>query len=323
MRITDYLTNTRYDPSATYLAKINKIPLTKGSLLKNVMSHPELITQIIDSGLTIEMIKVWAMAETDRWAQLQKLVESKNIALEHEEPKEQAPVSLDSVISALQYLAKLGNTEPLMAKLAELGANDLNTITSVAGIVNLRRILDIWENEKKNSSEEFWQGVFTSDSWIISQVFSYPVVIIKDKAYVGGKTIGNVDGNIVDFLYANQITNNVVLVEIKTPTTKLLSAQYRNVFSISTDLSGAINQTLNYRGEIEKNFHALFSGSENKYQVINPRCLLIVGSHENEQLDKIQMKSFEIFRSDLKSVEVITFDELFAKIRLLLSLIEK
>jgi len=41
----------------------------------------------------------------------------------------------------------------------------------------------------KRISEEKWQEFFKDNSWIFSQLFAYPAVIFKDKAYVGGKTI--------------------------------------------------------------------------------------------------------------------------------------
>jgi hypothetical protein len=269
------------------------------------------------------MISRWATGGTERWLQLKQLVKSTVIESEDEEGKAQVRANLDSVIDLLKWFAEKDNLEPLLAKLKEMGIDDLNKITSVVGVVNLRKILELWDNQKQNSSEDYWQDIFKSNPWVISQVFSYPVVIITDKAYVGGKAVDNIGGNIVDFLYQNQITTNVMLVEIKTPTTKLLSSQYRGkIFSISTSLTGAINQILNYKEEMEKSFYAISSASTEKYTVINPRCLLIVGSFENEQLDYTQKKSFEIFRSDLKSVEIITYDELFAKMRLLLALFE-
>ena len=42
----------------------------------------------------------------------------------------------------------------------------------------------------------------------------------------------------------------------------------------------------------------------------------------NESMSAEGKRSFELFRTELKNVEVITYDELFEKIRLLLSLLE-
>ena len=269
------------------------------------------------------MIEKWASALTQRWQQLKKLVDSKGISSEDEGSKSQTDFDPDTVAGALQWLVETDNVDAVLTKLAALGASDLTAITSLIGIANLRSMLDLWDKEKQNKSEDFWQGVFTSNPWVISQVFSYPVVIIKDKAFMDGKGIENTGGNIVDFLFKNKVTANVMLVEIKTPTTRLLGPKYRNVFSISADVSGAANQILNYREEIEKNFYSLAFKSAGKFNVINPKCLLVVGSLENKQLSDIQRNSFEMFRSDLKSIEIITFDELFAKIGLLVDLLEK
>ena len=53
-------------------------------------------------------------------------------------------------------------------------------------------------------------------------------------SFVGGKIVKNVDGKIVDYLYRNDLTKNVALIEIKTPETKLLENEYRaNIYSLS------------------------------------------------------------------------------------------
>jgi len=55
--------------------------------------------------------------------------------------------------------------------------------------------------------------------------------------------------------------------------------------------------------------------------LIDPKCLLIVGNI-TDGLKEDELKSFELFRSDLKSVEIISFDELFAKVSLLIQMLE-
>ena len=68
-----------------------------------------------------------------------------------------------------------------------------------------RRILDVlnkWDANKANDNEEFWQQVFNENPYVLSQVFSVPVIFIKDKAYVGGMTIDKSDAKFVDYLYA-------------------------------------------------------------------------------------------------------------------------
>lgn len=87
----------------------------------------------------------------------------------------------------------------------------------------------------------------------IGSNFACPCTIFADKAYVGGKGINNSGGNLCDFIYQNSLSQNVALIEIKTPCTELIGNQYRGTYSFSYDLSGAVNQVLNYRDKLTKN----------------------------------------------------------------------
>jgi hypothetical protein len=77
-----------------------------------------------------------------------------------------------------------------------------------------------------------------------------------DKAYVGGKGIDNTNGNVCDFIYQNNMTQNIALIKIKTPCTSLLGNKYRGTYSLSPDLSGVGNQILNYKDKLTKEYYA-------------------------------------------------------------------
>ena len=225
-----------------------------------------------------------------------------------------------------KLLAWIGTTDEtglIVDKLQALKVDSLKKINSLIGVSNLKRLLDIWYSNPDNASEEFWQTTLEKHAWAISQVFSHPVVILRKKAYVGGKAIGNDRGNVVDFLYHNRITSNVSLIEIKTPTTKLLGSQYRqNAYEMSSDLSGSVVQLSVYRDELQKSFYTLAGSGDDQFMSFNPQCLLIVGCFEREKLSLTGKRSFELFRGDLKHIQIITFDELFEKVNLLLRLLE-
>jgi hypothetical protein len=160
------------------------------------------------------------------------------------------------------------------------------------------------------------------NSYIISQTFLFPVIILKDKAYVGGKGIDNAGGNLLDFLFTHRLSNNVALIEIKTPTTPVLGSKYRTgVYSISQDLSGGINQVLNYKDSLIKQYDSLVRGSRHDFQAFDPKCVVIAGCVGSLR-DEEQLRSFELFRSNLKDVQVLTYDELFNKLEMLLRLLE-
>jgi hypothetical protein len=50
--------------------------------------------------------------------------------------------------------------------------------------------------------------------------------------------------------------------------------------------------------------------------------MVVAGNTEKELIDSDKRKSFELFRNGLKDVEIITFDELFIKVKILIDLLE-
>jgi hypothetical protein len=194
-----------------------------------------------------------------------------------------------------------------------------DTIWNGYMINHLKNILKIWIENQENNSEEFWQNIFLQNPIILSQVFCSPVIILKEKAFVGGKTIDNTNGNIVDFLLANNLSDNVVLIEIKTPKSKLFGSSYRNIYNMSPDLIGAVLQVSNYKDSLMEERTNL--GKKKKFNAFNPQCLVITGNLTDEKEDD-KIKSFELFRTGLKDVNIITYDELFKKIENLIKLIE-
>ncbi|MBS4028244.1 MAG: DUF4263 domain-containing protein, partial [Ignavibacteriales bacterium] len=219
-------------------------------------------------------------------------------------------------------LSFLNNPENF-GKLQELQIDDLKKLNLISSINSLKNILTIWNSNKTNSNESFWQDFFTKNSWVIAQVFSYPVVLFKDKAYVGGKTINNQGGNVVDFIFKSGLIENILLVEIKTPTAKLLGNEYRSTYCLSNELTGSISQLLKYKDEVQKNYFNLNQLDNENFFVFDPQCLLVIGSVEGEKWSHLQKSTFTLQRHNLKNVEVITFDELFKKVEMLIELFEK
>lgn len=214
----------------------------------------------------------------------------------------------------LKILAKKGNLNNVSEQLWNLSnTENLSTLYDAVNIAKLKQVLSFLENNMQNDDEEDWQKFFKKNQWVISQLFSYPATIFADKAYLGGKNSLNKDGKIVDFLYANDLSRNVALVEIKTPKTKLLGTLYRtNIFAMSENASGGINQLLRYKDTLLKDWKTVFDDGENVI-AFNPSCILIIGNSQ-ELVNKDKRASFELWRSSLNGILVITFDELKQKI---------
>ena len=142
----------------------------------------------------------------------------------------------------LQWLSRQTNAQEFISE-----GGELPELNSLVGLANLRSVLKTWSANADNNDEEFWQGIFANHSYVLSQLFAYPIVFIKGKAYIGGKDLSNSGGNVVDFLFRTESSGAAVLVEIKTPQANLLGGKYRGgVFPPSTDLGGAISQVLEY-----------------------------------------------------------------------------
>jgi len=181
---------------------------------------------------------------------------------------------------------------------------------------------DIMLASKKDTPtlEKKWQAFLKKNSWIFSTLFAQPVLLYKDEAYVGGKSIDNHNGKYNDFLIKNGLSDNVSFVEIKTHLTQLMEDKpYRgtDVFSPSKDLSGAMSQVLNQRDHFQKEFYSLAYKAKD-VQTFNSKALIIAG--QLGSMSAQQKSAFELMRSNSKDIELITFDELRTKVEGLLKL---
>lgn len=194
-----------------------------------------------------------------------------------------------------------------------------NKITTTSHFIKTKERIDIVylediivEFEKllsdKKDIEEKWQQFFNKASWIMNHLFPYQVILKKDKAYLGGKTIENEEGRIVDYLYQCGFKDNFALIEIKTHKKDLLKrTPYRKpaVFAISDELSGGVNQCLD-----QKDVFLRDMGS--KERLFDPKCILVIGQKSN--LSEEQKSCFELYRANQKNVDIVTFDELLTKL---------
>lgn len=203
--------------------------------------------------------------------------------------------------------------DAILKVLSKLDLSNLENIDNLVNITRIKNFIKIWQDNKdKNQKEEFWQKIFEENSIIFSNLFNQLFIIIQNKAYCGGKMVDNTGGNLVDFIFQSPFSKNITFIEIKTPKTEIVSSKvYRDsVYSLSSDLTGGIAQVLNYRSTSVKDKNSI--DEDNKTRVYNSKCILLIG--EINSLEEVQKKSFELFRNSFHDVEIITFDELFAKV---------
>ncbi|MDZ7753004.1 MAG: Shedu immune nuclease family protein [Gammaproteobacteria bacterium] len=221
----------------------------------------------------------------------------------------------------LAWWISLDDPSTLIEKLLELDPSSLSKLNAALGLGRLKSALQIWDQNKDNSDEEVWQASLTEHSFVLEQVFSWPASIVEGKAYVGGKNVFNKSGNIVDFLVKKRLTQSAALIEIKTPTTKLLGSKYRQTFNVSAELSGSTMQILNYKHSLQEAYRDLRGDQKDLFDSFDPQCAVIIGS--TDQLDdRAKVKAFELYRHQFPGLAIIPFDELFERTRKLVGLLE-
>ena len=185
--------------------------------------------------------------------------------------------------------------------------NDLELANLESFIARFRTML------KQGHGEPTWQEFFNTNPLILSLSFGYPVMKIGQQASVGGRKLFGGGEKIADYLMKNKLTNNIAVVEIKTPAAKLLSREFRGgVFSPSSALSEGIVQTLDQRYQFQRDIFGI-RGRSSIYdmETYAVQCCLVIGVVPEEDDEK---KSFELFRGNSKDVQIVTFDELLEKL---------
>lgn len=234
------------------------------------------------------------------------------------------PQNFELIKILLQLITQTSSHESLKNSLSSLANENLQALTTSASLEGLKRVEALMRENLDNGKEEFWQQkVFNENQWVLAQIFSCPCTIYAQKAFVGGKSLDNKGGNVCDFIYRNKMTQNVALIEIKTPCTEIVGKPYRETYSMSLDMSGAVNQVLNYRDELQKNFRTLTRDLEgaDTVRAFSPKCVVVIGKIST--LNAKQQKAFELYRNSFNNLTIITFDELHQKICDLMSVFKE
>lgn len=185
------------------------------------------------------------------------------------------------------------------------------------------------ENLKSNNANEsFWQEFFKKNDWIFGYGLNYQFLhLLESQPDYGGKTFRGSGSQRGDFLMRTGAdTHFTVLVEIKTPATKLLSyskseptkvKNIRNdVWLLSSDLLGAISQIqVNCRTwsiDSQRSDNTRILESDNTFTV-EPKGILIIGNTDELMNDESIISCFESYRRNTTNPEIITFDELYKR----------
>lgn len=163
--------------------------------------------------------------------------------------------------------------------------------------------------------ESFWQGFFQDNPFALHLALGQAVMSVHGQASVGGRKLTGSGDKIADFLVKNPATNNVGIVEIKTPGARLVEPRtYRGgVHPPHSDLSGSIVQALDQRYQLQRALPMLKETSRTyDLEAYSIACWLVIGRSPSEADEQ---KSFELIRHNSASVTILTYDELLDRLR--------
>lgn len=195
--------------------------------------------------------------------------------------------------------------------------------------------------DQEGGPEKAWQGLLEDNPWVLGVGLGGRLYTTWDdeklEQTVRGANLATSGKRADAFLVSNGLLRSVALAEIKHPDTPLLrKSDYRSdVYAISHDFAGAISQAQetaraaidSLSGWVDERDAEGGTTGGGAY-LVEPRSFLVIGSTgelrsaEGNRIDA-KFRSFESFRSNLKSPEVLTFDELVERARWSVELAEE
>lgn len=224
-------------------------------------------------------------------------------------------------------IGRVENREWIIEQLKQLESENFENLGNAIGRAKLEKAINAMRDNLTNSDEAFWQSFFERNTWILQQVFSFPVIYLQGETYLGGKNSrgrSGAGGSATDFLLRNGTNGSFAVIEIKTPLSGLVGALYRGVagsgganetYQIHGDLSGGIVQMENQICTAIEHFRSTIGPDYPDLNRLHPTGVLIAGNFRN--LDAGQGRSFNLFRKSLGKNLVYTYDEIIAKLELL------
>lgn len=179
-------------------------------------------------------------------------------------------------------------------------------------------------------SEAQWGDFFDREQWVFGYGLDYRVMRQFDRQMtVGGGGTDNQDKPVTDYLMS--FTDYTVLVEIKKPDTPIFRTSRggrAGTWEFSSDFISisAVSQIIEQKAEwlcfAQSGEHYNKEGSEVlTARTRNAKSILVIGAREEFEREKdpraanIMRDTFELFRRENRSIDIVTFDELLERAR--------
>ena len=177
-------------------------------------------------------------------------------------------------------------------------------------------------------NESQWQAFFDREQWVFGYGLDYRVMRQFDREMtVGGGGTDNQNKPVIDFLMS--FTDYTVLVEIKRPDTPIFRAARggrAGTWEFSPEFMSAVSQIIEQKAEwlsfAQTGEHYNRAGTEVlTARTRNAKSILVIGSREefsrsdNPRATNLMHDTFELFRRENRSIDIVTFDELLERAR--------
>jgi len=177
-------------------------------------------------------------------------------------------------------------------------------------------------------SEAQWQEFFDKHQWVFGYGLDYRVMRqFGREMMVGGAGTDNQNKPLVDFL--NTFTDYTVLVEIKRPDTRIFrtgKGGRAGTWEFSQEFTSAVSQIIEQKAEwlgfSQSGEHYNKAGTQKlEARTRNARSILVIGSRKefsnagNARSAQVMGDTFELFRRENRTIDILTFDELLERAR--------
>lgn len=223
-------------------------------------------------------------------------------------------------------LSELASTVDAEAKsLAQKSPKEYKALVESMELVSLEVLIEKFEEnlQKPNFREKSWQKFFKNNDFILKQIFSMPVVTYADEATLSPPTMSGGGSVIADFVFKNPLTNSMLILEIKLPSTHLMAAtDYRgkvehasDIYPTARDLSGSVAQVYAQIASAKEHFRNIANNSPGSTPIETSTLTgaLMIGSLKN--LTAQQRISFNHYRNSLHGIQIVTYDEVLSSIK--------
>jgi hypothetical protein len=251
---------------------------------------------------------------------------------------------VDEIVLSREQALQLINDQPELIR--EIMENQV-TCEDIANLGYRRSQLEIFEKLLMNSAffdeskielgqnkrdEDIWQQFFERNPWIfgygLNYFFNSPIEGKRLEQVVRGSYMAGAGKRVDAFLKTQGIVSSLSFGEIKTHKTNLIEpvkASYRKeCWKVSEELTGGIAQ-------IQKTVQISLQNIQTKTQIkgdsgeltgeelflYHPKAFLVIGSLSQFKgehgINEEKYSSFELFRRNIQSPEIITFDELYER----------